>query len=138
MPSAPLARKISRDNGVPTPRELACRITDREGEFLSESSVYRILKVADLIESPAYILLQAADRFQNPTRGRNKLWQTDFTYLPVAGWGGYHFSTVLDDHSCKILAWKLARRCGSRMRPRHWISPTRPRSRRALGGRCRC
>ena len=56
MPSAPLARKISRDNGVPTPRELACRITDREGEFLSESSVYRILKVADLIESPAYIL----------------------------------------------------------------------------------
>ncbi|TDJ21302.1 MAG: helix-turn-helix domain-containing protein, partial [Deltaproteobacteria bacterium] len=51
-----------------SPRELACRITDREGEFLSESSVYRILKAADLIESPAYILLQAADRFQNPTR----------------------------------------------------------------------
>ena len=90
-----------------SPRELACRITDRESEFLSESSVYRILKAADLIESPAYILLQAADRFQNPTRGRNELWQTDFTYLPVVGWGWYYLSTVLDDYSRKILAWKL-------------------------------
>jgi putative transposase len=91
-----------------SPRELACRITDREGEFLSESSVYRILKAADLIESPAYILLQAADRFQHPTRHCNELWQTDFTYLPVVGWGWYFLSSVLDDFSRKILAWKLS------------------------------
>ncbi len=69
------------------PGELACRITDREGEFLSESSVCRILKVADPIESPAYILLQAADRFDHPTQAHNELWQTDFPYLPVVGWG---------------------------------------------------
>ena len=25
----------------------------------------------------------ASYRFQHPTRGRNELWQTDFTYLPV-------------------------------------------------------
>jgi hypothetical protein len=37
-------------------------MTDHESEFLSESSVYRILKAADLIESPAYILMQAGDR----------------------------------------------------------------------------
>jgi transposase InsO family protein len=91
-----------------SPRELACRITDRDGEFLSESSVYRILKAADLIESPAYILLQAADRFQSPTHRRNELWQTDFTYLPVVGWGWYYLSTILDDYSRKILAWKLS------------------------------
>jgi hypothetical protein len=36
--------------------------THRESEFLSESSVYRILKAAYLIESPAYILMQAGDR----------------------------------------------------------------------------
>jgi transposase InsO family protein len=82
-------------------------MTDRESEFLSESSVYRILKAADLIESPAYILLQAGDRFEHPTRRRNELWQTDFTYLPVVGWGWYFLSTVLDDYSRKILAWKL-------------------------------
>ena len=91
-----------------SPRELACRITDRDGEFLSESSVYRILKAADLIESPAYILLQAGDRFQQPTHRRNELWQTDFTYLPVVGWGWYYLSTVLDDYSRKILAWTLS------------------------------
>jgi transposase InsO family protein len=61
-----------------------------------------------LIESPAYILLQAADRFEHPTRARNELWQTDFTYLPVVGWGWYFLSTVLDDYSRKILAWKLS------------------------------
>jgi len=100
-----------------SPRELAWRMTDREGEFLSESSAYRILKAADLIESPAYILMQAADRFQHPTRRRNELWQTDFTYLPVVGWGWYYLSTVLDDYSRKILAWKLSatmRRGGGR------------------------
>ena len=90
-----------------SPRELACRMTDREGEYLSESSVYRILKAADLIESPAYILLQAADHFSQPTRAPNQLWQTDFTYLPVIGWGWYYLSTVLDDYSRRILAWKL-------------------------------
>ena len=92
----------------PRCRSVWNRIPDREGEFLSESSVYRILKAADLIESPAYILLQAADRFQHPTRGRNELWQTDFTYLPVVAWDWYYLSTVLDDYSRKILAWKLS------------------------------
>ena len=40
-----------------SPRELACRITDTKEYFISESSVYRILKAHDLITSPAYILL---------------------------------------------------------------------------------
>ena len=43
-----------------SPRELAWQLTDREGHFLSESSVYRILKTVDLIPSPAYIVLSAA------------------------------------------------------------------------------
>ena len=64
-----------------SPREIACKMTDREGHFLSESSVYRILKDHDLITSPAYVLMQASDSFKNPTRRTNELWQTDFTYL---------------------------------------------------------
>ena len=91
-----------------SPRELACRITDTERYFLSESSVYRILKSHDLIASPAYLVMTAADRFQHPTRRPNELWQTDFTYFRVVGWGWYYFSTVLDDYSRKILAWKLS------------------------------
>jgi putative transposase len=34
------------------PRELATRFTDSEGYFVSESSVYRLLKAHDLITSP--------------------------------------------------------------------------------------
>ena len=90
-----------------SPRELAWQLTDRTGHFLSESSVYRILKAADLITSPAFIVLQAADRFAHPTRRPNELWQTDFTYLKVVGWGWYYLSTVLDDYSRYILAWTL-------------------------------
>ena len=90
-----------------SPRELAWQLTDRTGHFLSESSVYRILKAADLITSPAFILIHAADRFAHPTRRPNERWQTDFTYLQVVGWGWYYLSTVLDDYSRYILAWTL-------------------------------
>ena len=37
----------------------------------------------------------------------NELWQTDFTYFRVIGWGWYYLSTVLDDYSRYIIAWKL-------------------------------
>lgn len=90
-----------------SPRELALRITDRDGYFVSESSVYRVLKAHDLIASPQFVVITAADRFQNPTRRPNELWQTDFTYLRVVGWGWYYLSTVLDDYSRYVLAWKL-------------------------------
>lgn len=90
-----------------SPRELAWHITDRAGHFLSESSVYRILKAADLITSPAYVVLSAAKTFAHPTHRPNELWQTDFTYLHVVGWGWYYLSTVLDDYSRYILAWTL-------------------------------
>src|SRR5262249_28332261 len=70
-----------------SPRQLAWQLTAQTRHFLSESSVYRILKAADLITSPAFILIRAADRFAHPTRRPNELWQTDFTYLKVVGWG---------------------------------------------------
>ena len=60
-----------------SPRELACHYTDEKRYFVSESSVYRILKAADLITSPAYILLSASDRFKNPTSRVHEMWQTD-------------------------------------------------------------
>ena len=90
-----------------SPRELACRITDTKEYFISESSVYRILKAHDLTTSPAYILMQAGDSFKNPTRRIHELWQTDFTYFRIVGWGWYYLSTVLDDFSRYIIAWKL-------------------------------
>jgi len=90
-----------------TPRELAALITDKKGYFISESSVYRILKEFDLIKSPAYIVISASDKFKNPTRRVNEMWQTDFTYFKIKDWGWYYLSTVLDDHSRYIISWKL-------------------------------
>jgi putative transposase len=88
-------------------RELACRITDTKEYFISESSVYRILKSHDLITSPAYILMQASDSFKNPTQQIHELWQTNFTYFRIIGWGWYYLSKVLDDFSRHIIACKL-------------------------------
>jgi putative transposase len=90
-----------------SPRELAWHITDHEGTFVSESSVYRILKSFDLVTSPAYTVLSAKDQFDHPTSRVNELWQTDFTYLKVTGWGWYYLLTVLDDYSRYILGWRL-------------------------------
>ena len=60
-----------------------------------------------LITSPAFIVMKAADTFAQPTTAPNQLLQTDFTYLRVIGWGWFYLSTVLDDFSRDILAWKL-------------------------------
>lgn len=100
-------RQIALERPELTPRELAYHIIDNEKYFISESSVYRILKSFDLIASPAYIVISASDKFQNPTKRVNEIWQTDFTYFKIVGWGWYYLATVLDDFSRYIIAWQL-------------------------------
>jgi putative transposase len=75
-----------------SPRELATRFTDTNSYYVSESSVYRLLKAHDLIGSPAFIVIKAADEFRDKTTAPNQLWQTDFTYLKIIGWGWYYLS----------------------------------------------
>ena len=99
--------ELALDEPALSPREVAVAFTDRKRSFVSESSVYRILKAHGLITSPAFIVLKAADKFQNPTTAINQLWQTDFTYLKVVRWGWFFLSTVLDDFSRYVVAWKL-------------------------------
>ena len=92
-----------------TPRELAVKYTDEKRYFVSESSVYRILSAEDLITAPAHVVIRAADEFRDKTSRPNELWQTDFTYLKVIGWGWFYLSTILDDYSRYIIAWKLCK-----------------------------
>lgn len=96
-----------------SPRELACHMTDSSGHFISESSVYRILKQAGLITSPAHILLTAEREFKDKTTRVHQMWQTDFTYMKVQGWGWYYLSTVLDDYSRYIVHWELCKSMGT-------------------------
>ena len=88
-------------------RELAYKLTDEQQIFISESSVYRILKGRGLITTPEHIFLSASDEFKNKTCFVNEMWQTDFTYFKIIGWGWYYLSTVLDDHSRYIVHWEL-------------------------------
>ena len=90
-----------------SPRELAVRFSDTQGYFVSEASVYRLLKSHDLITSPAFIVMKAANEFHDKTTAPNEMWQTDFTYLKIIGRGWQYLSTILDDYPRYIIAWKL-------------------------------
>ena len=102
--------ELALDEPELSPREVATRFTDVKQYFVSEASVYRLLKAHDLITSPAFIVVKAADQFKDRTTAPNQLWQTDFTYLKVIGWGWFYLSTILDDFSRYIVAWSCARR----------------------------
>ena len=88
-------------------RELAVKYTDEKRYFVSESSAYRILKEADLITAPDYVVIKVANEFKDKTTAINQMWQTDFTYFKIIGWGWYYLSTILDDYSRYIISWKL-------------------------------
>ena len=77
--------ELALDEPELSPRELAFRFTDTKNHFVSEASVYRIFKAQNLIPSPAFHVIKAADEFDNKTTRPNQLWQTDFTYLKVIG-----------------------------------------------------
>src|ERR1700750_2867337 len=99
--------RLAREEPALSREELAPQFTNTANYFVSEASVYRLLKAHDLITSPAYIVMKAADEFKDKTTAPDQLWQTDFTSLKVIGWGWFYLSTVLDDFSRYIIAWKL-------------------------------
>jgi transposase InsO family protein len=65
------------------------------------------LKAKGLITSPAYVLMAASDEFSKKTQFVHEMWQTDFTYFKILGWGWYYLSTILDDYSRYIVHWEL-------------------------------
>src|ERR1700761_7157624 len=70
---------MALDHADLSPRELAVRFTDTESYFVSEASVYRLLKAHDLITSPAYIVIKANDEFKDKTTVPNPLWVADIS-----------------------------------------------------------
>jgi len=99
--------EISLEKPELSSRELAWHITDNYRYYISESSVYRILKENGLISIPSFRIMSASDSFHDKTTAVNQMWQTDFTYFKIIGWGWYYLSTILDDYSRFIVTWKL-------------------------------
>ena len=80
------------------------RFTDEPGYFVYEATVYRLLKAHDLITSPAFIVIKVASEFTDKTTQPNEMWETDFRYSKVIGWGWMCLSTILDDYARYIIA----------------------------------
>jgi hypothetical protein len=51
------------------------RFTDEKRYFVSEATVYRLLKAHDLITSPAYVVIKAADQFHTKCLTFKRRWQ---------------------------------------------------------------
>jgi transposase InsO family protein len=88
-------------------RQLALRIVDSDGVFVSESTVYRILKKEGLIKPAEIMGFKAGKEYHHKTKKQNELWATDCAHLKVIDWGWYYLVTVMDDFSRFILAWEL-------------------------------
>ena len=88
-------------------RELALRIVDTEGWYVSESTVFRALKREGLIKPAEIVGFKAGKEYRRKTKRANELWATDCSHIKVIDWGWYYLVTVMDDYSRFILAWEL-------------------------------
>jgi len=88
-------------------RELAYKITDSCEFSVSESTVYRVLKKAGLIQSVIRKTFPASNEYHYKPGRVNEQWQTDASYFKAVGWGWYYLISVLDDRSRRIVAWRL-------------------------------
>jgi len=64
---------MALDRAELSPRELAVTFTDEWAYFVSEASVCRLLKTHDLITSPAFVVIKAADAFKDKTTAPDQL-----------------------------------------------------------------
>ena len=102
-----LIMDLAFDHPELSSRGISFKMTDEYSFYISESSVFRVLKKAGLIRERKLKTFPAGPEYDRKTTGINQQWQTDATYLLVKGWGWYYLISVLDDYSRKILAWML-------------------------------
>ena len=88
-------------------RQLAWKLTDSGSTYISESTVYRILRREGLIKPAEILGFKAAKEYRRKTKRPNELWASDCCHLRVNDWGWYYLETVMDDFSRFILSWDL-------------------------------
>jgi len=90
-----------------SPRQLAFKLVDEYGCWVSESTVYRVLRREGLIKRVEVKGFVAGKEYHRKTTRPNEMWATDCCYLKVVDWGYYYLVSVMDDFSRYILAWEL-------------------------------
>ncbi len=98
---------LALDEPELSPRELAVRFTDTAALLRLGSLGLPPAQGPRPDHQPGLHRGQGGRRVPHQTTAPNQLWQTDFTYLKVIGWGWFYLSTMLDDFSRYIIAWKL-------------------------------
>ena len=85
-------------------RQPALKLVDSEGWYVSESTVFRILKREGLIKSAEIVGFKAGKEYHRKTKRPNELCTIDCAHLKVIDWGWHYLVTVMDDNSRFILA----------------------------------
>jgi putative transposase len=103
------SRILAQARALPelSPRQLALNLVDNEGWYVSESTVFRILKREGLIKPAEVVGFKAGKEYHRKTGRPNELWATDCSHIRVFDWGWYYLVTVMDDFSRFILSWEL-------------------------------
>jgi putative transposase len=68
-------------------RQLAWKITDSGSTYVSESTVYRVLKREGLIKPAEIVGFKASKEYRRKTKKPNELWASDCCHLKVVEWG---------------------------------------------------
>ena len=98
---------LARTSPELSSRQLALTLVDTESVYVSESTVYRILRREGLIRPAEILGFKAGKEYNRKTKRPNELWATDCAHLKVLDWGWYYLVTVMDDFSRFILSWDL-------------------------------
>lgn len=80
---------------------------ERDGVYVSASSVYRILSKEGLLISRKRRRRTAGDRYVHEPTRPGELWATDICYVFVEGFGFFYLFSVLDAYSRYVVHWEL-------------------------------
>ena len=86
---SPFLGRVAQARTLPelSARQLALRIVDSEGSYVSESTVFRILKREGLIKPAEVVGFKAGKEYHRKTKRPNELWATDCAHLKIVDWG---------------------------------------------------
>jgi transposase InsO family protein len=93
-------------------RKLAHQIFRDEGNFVSESLVYRILREHELIRSRPKLKIKAGKSWGARPQAPNQIWHIDISYIPCGfNWEGKqifcYLIVILDGFSRFVVNWEL-------------------------------